>query len=183
MERKDLISLLSGPFYENFAGPIARQVCREECVDLLYDIAVNAHRDLCAADRHKVLFRSAYVLEKIFFESPGLFEPHAADFCRTDFAACTDASARRHFAKIMAHLLRTCEPPPDALERIAEAAAEWMLVPDAKVAVKAWAIEVLARCRGRVGWVAESWDDMSEVLQQDATPGVASRLRRHWEKR
>ena len=80
----------------------------------------------------------------------------------------------------MADLLERYEPDGDALERIAETAAEWAVDPEAKVAVKVWAVEVLKHCRERVGWVAESWDDLVEALALDATPGIESRMRKSW---
>lgn len=55
--------------------------------------------------------------------------------------------------------------------------------PEAKVAVKVWAVEVLKRCRERVGWVAESWDDIVETVALDATPGIESRMRKSWKTR
>ena len=82
----------------------------------------------------------------------------------------------------MADLLGRYVPEPGALERIAEAAAEWAVDPGSKVAVKVWAVEVLCRCRDRVGWVAESWDDIVEAVAADATPGLACRLRKSWRK-
>lgn len=106
--------------------------------------------------------------------------PHAETFCRRDFPACGDPSARRHFAKIMADLLCRVHPDPDVLERIAGAAAEWAVDPAAKVAVRVWAVEVLKRCRGRVAWVDEIWDDLLETQALTASPGIESRLRRSW---
>ena len=47
------------------------------------------------------------------------------------------------------------------------------------VAVKVWALDVLDRCRGRVAWVAETWDDLLETLAREATPGIACRVGRY----
>lgn len=74
-------------------------------------------------------------------------------------------------------------PNPGDLERIAETAAGWAVSPEAKVAVKVWAVEVLKRCRERVGWVAELWDDIVETVALDATPGIESRMRKSWKTR
>lgn len=180
MTEADLVRLLSERFYENFADETARAVLGADAADLLYDLVASRCGELPKPIGHKVLFRGAYVLEYIYFTAPGRFMPHAEEFCRRDFPACADASARRHFGKIMADLLGRYDPEPEALERIAEAAAEWAVDPTAKVAVKVWAVEVLCRCRGRVGWVAESWDDIVEAATADATPGLACRLRKSW---
>ena len=88
-------------------------------------------------------------------------------------------SARRCFGKIMADLLRRFRPSDEAAERIAEAAAEWLSDPSSPVAVKVWALDVLDRCRGRVAWVAETWDDLLETLAREATPGIACRVGRY----
>ncbi len=182
MTREDLIRLLSERFYDNFADETARAVLGADAVDLLYAVAVDPHPELPKPVRQKVLFRGAYVLERIYFTAPERFMPHAGEFCRRDFPACANASARRHFGKIMADLLGRYEPEPEALDRIAEAAAEWVVDPATKVAVRIWAVEVLKGCRDRVGWVAESWDDIVEAMEQDATPGIECRMRKSWRK-
>lgn len=182
MTEKDLIKLLSERFYEDFADEAARAVLGADAVDRLYGVAVAPPPELPKPVRQKVLFRGAYVLERIYFTAPERFMPHAGEFCRRDFPACANASARRHFGKIMADLLGRYEPEPEVLGRIAEAAAEWAVDPAAKVAVKIWAVEVLIRCRDRVGWVAESWDDIVEALAPDATPGIECRMRKSWKK-
>ena len=183
MTGPDLIKLLSERFYENFADEAARRVRDADAVGLLYGVATSPHPELPDSVRQKVLFRGAYVLERIYFEAPACFMPHAGEFCRKDFPACANASARRHFGKIMADLLGRYTPDADACGRIAEAAAEWAVNPASKVAVKVWAVEVLCRCRERVGWVAESWDDIVEAVALDATPGIRSRMRKSWKAR
>ena len=178
-----LVKLLSERFYENFADEAARAVLGADAVDRLYAVTVDPHPKLPKSVRHKVLFRGAYVLERIYFTVPERFMPHAGEFCRRDFPACADASVRRHFGKIMADLLGRYAPEPGDLERIAETAAGWVVSPEAKVAVKVWAVEVLKRCRERVGWVAELWDDIVETVALDATPGIESRMRKSWKTR
>lgn len=188
MRPSELIGLLGGTFRENFADDLAARILAADAEAALYAAATSGHPDLSAPVRHKVLFRSAYVLERIYFTVPERFRPFEAGFLERDFIACTDASARRHFAKIMADLLerRLAEPHGrpalQTLERIAEAAAEWTSAPTTKVAVRVWTVEILRICRPQVGWVAEMWDDLLEMLVHDATPGIAARLRRDWRK-
>lgn len=178
MTAAELIALLSEEFYENFADDVARRVRDADAVGLLYAAATSPHEGLARPARHKVLFRSAYVLERIYFDNPAAFAPYAEAFCRSGFAACTDPGAQRHFTKIMADLLRTSPPGGEALDRIARCAAEWMLDPATKIAVRANALDVLSMCRERIEWVADSWEDLIESLARDASPGIASRLRR-----
>ena len=180
MTREELIKLLSEPFCENFATETALLIRDAGATGLLYEVVASEDRDLPKPVRHKVLFRGAYVLERIYFGSRELFMPNAADFCQNAFPVCSDASARRHFGKIMADLLRYYTPELSSLDRIAEVAAEWAVDPQSRVSVRVWAVEVLKLCRTRVGWVAESWDDIMEAMAIDATPGIESRMRTSW---
>lgn len=180
MTREELTGMLSGPFYPDFADTTARCVRDAGAVGVLYEVVTSPRGELPKPVRHKVSFRGAYVLERIYFGVPELFMPYAGSFCRTDFPACTDASARRHFAKIMAHLLGHYTPGLPCLERIAETAAQWAVDPALKVAVRIWAVEILKHCRQRVGWVAEVWEDIVETMAHDATPGIESRMRKSW---
>ncbi len=180
MNQVELVACLSGDFYENFAGQTAARVCEADAVGLLYTVVTSPLAEFPKPVRHKVWFRGAYVLERIYFADPAFFTPYAAMFCGKDFPACTDASARRHFAKIMADLLRRYEPAPDCFDRIADTAVQWMLDPKAKVSVKVWTVEILKCCRERVCWVADMWEDLLEMLQKDATPGIECRMRKSW---
>lgn len=182
MTEAELIKCLSERFYSDFADTVARRVRDAGAVGLLYEVVTSRCEGLPRAVKHKVAFRGAYVLEKIYFDAPDSFMPYAGLFCRTDFPACADPSARRHFAKVMADLLGRYTPEVRDLERIAEAAARWAVDPGAKVAVKIWAVEVLKHCRQRVGWVQEVWDDLVETMAHDATPGIEVRMRKSWKE-
>lgn len=182
MTEAELVKSLSERFYSDFADTVARRVRDAGAVELLYRVATSSYANLPKPARHKAAFRSAYVLEKIYFAAPDAFMPFAGAFCDRDFPACTDRSAQRHFAKIMADLLGRYTPDSSSLERIAETAAQWAVDPGTKVAVRIWAVEVLKGCRDRVGWVAESWDDIVEAMEQDATPGIECRMRKSWRK-
>jgi hypothetical protein len=145
----------------------------------LYRLATQPDEELPRPLRRRVLFRGAWVLERIYFGARDRFMPHAGSFCRRDFAAASDPGRRRLFAKIMADLLvreeRLCGG--EELGRIAEAAMQWAVDPAMPVSVKVWTLGLLRTCRGRVGWVADAWDDLTETLGRDAAPGLACRLR------
>lgn len=110
MTEAELIKCLSERFYSDFADAVARRVRDADAVGLLYEVVTSRCEGLPRAVRHKVAFRGAYVLEKIYFDAPDSFMPYAGLFCRTDFPACADPSARRHFAKVMADLLGRYTP-------------------------------------------------------------------------
>ena len=132
MTEAELIKCLSERFYSDFADTVARRVRDADAVGLLYEVVTSRYEGLPRAVRHKVAFRGAYVLEKIYFAAPDAFMPFAGAFCDRDFPACTDRSAQRHFAKIMADLLGRYTPDSSSLERIAETAAQWAADPGTK---------------------------------------------------
>ena len=105
MTEAELVKSLSERFYSDFADTVARRVRDAGAVELLYRVATSSYANLPKPAGHKAAFRSAYVLEKIYFAAPDAFMPFAGAFCDRDFPACTDRSAQRHFAKIMADLL------------------------------------------------------------------------------
>ena len=178
MTRDELVRMLSERFCEDFAEVTACRVLEADAVAELYAVAADPAAALPRLLRAKVAFRSAYVLERLYFRWPERFMPHAERFCERDFAAASGMSARRHFGKIMADLLLRFRPSAGAVERIAEAAAEWLADPSSPVAVKVRAFEVLERCRDRVAWVDESWSDLLDLFARNATPGITCRLRR-----
>jgi len=183
MTCEELTARLSVPRYPaEFAEQAARKVLAADAVDVLYSIATAPHDGLSAIQRHRLRFRAAYVLEKIFFAVPERFAPHLEDFCRRAFPRCSDASARRHFGKIMAHLLRAYTPEDAVLSRIAECAASWAVEPKTKSAVRIWCVEVLRLCREKCAWVDELWDDLLATLAHDASPAIAARMRNGWKK-
>lgn len=180
MTRDELITLLSERWQEHFADEAASLILDAEAVGDLYRLVTSPWAEIPKPLRHKLLFRGAYVLERAYFRDRSAFAPCAEDFCCSAFPACTDPSARRHFGKIMVDLLEHAGPDAPTLDRIAETAAEWVADPSAKIAVRIWAVEVLKRCRGRVAWVEEIWNDLLELQSAGATPGIESRMRRSW---
>lgn len=182
MTREELTALLTGPFFEHFADKVAARVLADGDFALLYELAVDSSESLSAAVRHRMAFRGAYVVERIYFMAPQTFAPCVSRFCERDFLACTDAGARRSFAKIMAHLLREVVPEVEDLDRIAETAAQWAIDPKTKIAVRIWCVEILRLCRERCPWVGEMWDDLLVTLEHDASPAIASRMRGVWRR-
>ena len=108
MTRGELARLLMGPFGADTADRTARRVCAEDgdgAVGELYRLATQPDEELPRPLRRRVLFRGAWVLERIYFGARDRFMPHAGSFCRRNFAAASDPGRRRLFEKIMADLL------------------------------------------------------------------------------
>lgn len=86
MTRENLIERLVEPrFPVGFATTMARGVLADDAFDALYSLAVDSHDDLNREVRHRLYFRAAYVLERIFFIAPELFAPYVDDFFDADF--------------------------------------------------------------------------------------------------
>ena len=77
MTREALIKLLSERFYGNFADETARLVRDADAVALLYETATSPHPELPKPIRRKVLFRGAYVLERIVTRIIPVWIPNA----------------------------------------------------------------------------------------------------------
>lgn len=180
MTVEELKTLLTGCRSSDLVREAARKVCEAKAVGTLCELVTGEMAALPKSLRHTLFARGAYVLETAYFADRAAFAPYAGDFCRRGFPACSDASARRHFGKIMADLLGRSRSDRQTLERIAATAADWIVDPAAKVAVRVWAMEVLKHCRGRVDWVDECWPDLVEMLTVGASPGIESRIRRCW---
>ena len=182
MTREELTALLTGPFFEHFADIVAARVLADGDFAALYESATDIPESFPTALRHRMAFRGAYAVERIYFIAPDTFAPYVPRFCQQDFPACTDAGARRSFAKIMAHLLRDVVLDAETLDRIAETAAQWAIDPKTKIAVRIWCVELLRLCRERCSWVGEMWDDLLETLKHDASPAIACRMRGVWRR-
>lgn len=182
MTHEELIALLTGPFFEHFADIVAARVLADGDFAALYESTTDIPESFPAAVRHRMAFRGAYVVERIYFTAPQIFAPCVSRFCERDFPACIDAGARRSFAKIMAHLLREVVQEAAILDRIAETAAQWTVDPKTKIAVRIWCVEILRLCRERCSWVGEMWDDLLATLEHEASPAIATRMRNGWRR-
>ena len=175
-----MIELMSNRFYKDFAPTTARQVIgMEDGVAKLYDIATDNGLDLPTPLKRNVLFRSAYTLEYIYFNYPEHFTPFRERFY-IDFCNCENPSAKRHFAKMMADILKHHSPTIEQTEAIAETSADWISNPKIKIAVKIWAMSILRILRPNISWVDEIWEDLEMSLQKISTPAIEVRRKRGW---
>ena len=103
MTEAELVKSLSERFYSDFADTVARRVRDAGAVELLYRVATSPYANLPKPARHKAAFRSAYVLEKIYFAAPDAFMPFAGAFCDRDFPACTKVAVRIWAVEVLKH--------------------------------------------------------------------------------
>ena len=178
MTLEETIHILTDDFCEDFAADRARAAVGGGAVPHIYRLATgNVPAGLPAVKKEQVNFRAAYVLERIFFDHPECFTPYRERFF-SDFPATDNESAKRHFSKIMLHLLKKQKPEAETCEKIAEACAAWTADPKTRVGVKVWAVEILLALRDEVAWLDEALPDIMEPLGRDPSPGMQVRLRR-----
>lgn len=174
-----LKELLLTRFYEDFAAQTAAIVVGEGLVgDLLPVVAGVQDLHLSLTDRQKAEFRAAYILETIYFKYPQSFAPYKKQVI-DDFAVITSESAKRHYGKMVYHILN-CDEIPDEnkCNDIARTCVLWVTEPKVRVAVVIWAIEILLLLCAKVEWVQEVVDELLDTLSRNPTPAMMVRLRR-----
>lgn len=174
-----LKELLLTRFCENFAAQMAAVVVDEELVgDLLPVVTGVQDLHLSHTDRKKVRFRAAYILETVYFNYPRSFAPYKNRLI-DDFMVITSESAKRHYGKIVYHILNCGEiPGADKCSDIARTCVLWATEPKVRVAVVIWAMEILLLLCPRVDWVQEVVDELLDTLSRNPTPAMTVSLRR-----
>ena len=202
MTKQEIISLLTADFYERFAEQSAGIITGSGSKEALFELLEETVRYSCLTKRcedvnskdnylssisredlRKTEFRAAYVIEYIYFSDIRQFEPFYGRFFRI-FPLVRNESVKRHFTKIMAHILnRDKYHATDAeCEAVATACVDWIINKKVKVAVQIWAIECLFILQHRVEWVKEILEDILQNLSVNPSPAMIVRLRRWREK-
>lgn len=175
-----MIAILLGNFYNDFAAEAAKIVLEKGELDHLYQLATGSTPNRTKAEKEKIVFRAAYILEYIYFHDNSHFKPYRSHFLE-DYPKTTNESAKRHFTKIMRDLLQQEKPNRDSCHAIAEASASWILEPKTRVAVKIGAIEVLLLLKDEVEWIEEVLPEIIGTISREASPAIEVRLRK-WNK-
>ena len=180
MTKQEIISLLTADFYEKFAEHSADIITGSESMKALFELL---EETISREDLRKVAFRAAYVIEFIYFSDIRQFEPYYSRFFRI-FPLVKNESVKRHFTKIMAHILNGDKYHATAAEReaVATACVDWIINKKVKVAVQIWAIECLFILQPRIGWVKEILEDILLNLSVNPSPAMIVRLRRWRQK-
>ncbi|MBQ4279479.1 MAG: hypothetical protein IJC16_05960 [Rikenellaceae bacterium] len=118
----------------------------------LYGLAL----DMAFDPDPRIAFRISWALEWAYFYDPVAFLPHVPAFLR-NFGAVTNASVRRHYAKILSHLIRSglYVPTTGEGEAIAAVCFDLLIAPAVRPAVQVWCMEILADLADSLPWVRE----------------------------
>lgn len=121
-------------------------------------------------------FRAAWGLEWAFFKDRAGFMPHIDAFVAA-FVASDNGSVHRHYAKMIAHLLKDGHRfAPDQKTAILEKSFDLLISPTAKVAVKGWCMQIIYMLRDTEDWIVEALEStLRNILAApDITPGMAN---------
>jgi len=180
MTKQEIISLLTANFYERFAEQNAGIITGNGSMEALFELL---EETISREDFSKTEFRAAYVVEYIYFSDIRQFEPYYGRFFRI-FPLVKNESVKRHFTKIMAHILNGDKyHATDAdCEAVATACVDWIINKKVKVAVQIWAIECLFILQPRIVWVKEILEEILQNLSVNPSPAMIVRLKRWRQK-
>ncbi|OFX80341.1 MAG: hypothetical protein A2X17_00460 [Bacteroidetes bacterium GWF2_41_61] len=187
LSKTEIVDLLISDFYKDFAKNIRDILISRESVPVLISLMidiVNKNSGLTLISsfkkhREKIEFRSAYILEYVYFYDCNFFNDFYPHFFNL-FPKVQNESSKRHFAKIMTDILknRRYTGSNEQYEAIASACIEWIINDRVRVAVQVWSIETLIMLRSKVPFVTEILEELMNQLSFKPTPGMVVRLRK-----
>ena len=164
-------------FEPNFAQTWAEEVISTQSFQTLWELILESDKlNLTKKMLEKFEFRSAYILETIYCKDSSLLFPFLNQFFDL-FPTITNGSMRRHFAKICFLAIKEGNRPPN-IETIATACADWIIDPQTRVAVKVWALDILAELSKTEKWIKEFLPEVVASLAKHPSAGIIVRLRR-----
>lgn len=133
--------------------------------------------------RQQIVFRCAYILEKIYFYHPPLLQDPKLNFVELCLIV-KNKSAMRHFSKILATALQNRQFPltSEQREQLIIALAGWASDPHIRVAVKVWVFECFIEFQKESETAREVIRDLWELFSINPTPGMVVRLKQWYKK-
>ncbi len=124
-------------------------------------------------------FRGAWALEHAYFADREAFRPYIKRFL-DDFTQIRNPSVHRHYTKMLLDMMRrgTVRLEGGRADRIAEFCFDRLIDPRTKVAVKAWAMDVLVLLASQVDWVGEYLPETIRHQMDGASPGMQNHGRK-----
>ena len=140
----------------------------------LWEEAMNIGRH----GKPRIAFRATWVLEWAYEQSsPDELPEWFADRMADDFAASSNGSLHRVYAKMLCDQMRFGDFSPTGAqaEKLAEKCFDLVIDPKTKTAVTFWCLEVLSELAPRVDWVAGELEETVRRISESpgCTPGIA----------
>lgn len=132
--------------------------------------------------RQQIVFRCAYIMEKIYFSDPDMINHPDLEFIHLCLIV-KNKSAMRHFSKILAHALqrKKIRLTDSERDRLIETLADWVSDQSIKVAVKVWVFECFLELQKKSKTARQITIAMWDLFSQNPTPGMIVRLKQ-WHK-
>lgn len=126
----------------------------------------------------QVAFRSSYALELAMKQEadPSRITPHLPQLL-SNYLTVTNGSAHRHYSKWIHRALLSGQLRLNATEenQVAERCFEFLIDPQTKSAVKAWAMDTLLWLSDALPWIEQELYDTIQHLMQEGSPAIQSR--------
>ena len=157
------------------------QIAREN------DLSVQELIELTFHKEEQIGFRAAWILENIYTANPLAFSAHTVYFIDR-FSKQNNASARRHYAKILALMTKKNSPAQIKLQianyetdGLVETAFAWLIDERVAVAVKSHCLNILANFVPKHPWIkTELMETMAHLssLESVAFFGKVKQIRK-----
>lgn len=200
MTKSEFIDRYIYSFEYDFANINRDKIVLENTLDLLFEVLTDGIQyDISIGEiqksehyqylfergsvaRQQIVFRCAYILEKICFSNPAIINHPNLRFVQLCLIV-KNKSVMRHFSKIMAHALqkKVIILSPSERERLIETLAGWAADPSIRVAVKVWVFECFIELQKKSETAKEVLVALWDLFSQNPTPGMIARLKQ-WHK-
>ncbi|HNX21487.1 MAG TPA: hypothetical protein PKG88_03915 [Bacteroidales bacterium] len=200
MTKSEFIDRYIYSFEYDFANINRDKIVLENTLDLLFEVLTDGIQydisegviqksehyqyifERGSVARQQIVFRCAYILEKIYFSYPGIINHPNLGFVQLCLIV-KNKSAMRHFSKIMAHALQKNNLilSDSERDRIIEVLAEWVADPSIRVAVKVWVFECFLELQKESEIAKEVLVALWDLFSKNPTPGMIVRLKQ-WHK-
>jgi hypothetical protein len=201
MTKSEFIDRYIYSFETDFANFNRDRILLEETLDLLFEVLNDGiqYENSSAQEkrseyfqyltergqvaRQQIVFRCAYILEKIYFYHPAIINDekiHFIELC----SIVKNKSAMRHFSKILAHALHHKNIILNNIQReqLIESLARWVSDPTLRVAVKVWVFECFIEMKDDSETAKEVLKELWELFSINPTPGMIVRLKEWYKK-
>ncbi|RFZ94063.1 hypothetical protein D0C36_00435 [Mucilaginibacter conchicola] len=173
----DIIKALSADRTKGFVDRLSQKV-RDENFDINQLIDLTFHKD------EQTGFRAAWLLDTTLHAEPERYADDLPYFI-TRMADVTYPSCQRHYTRVL--LSFTDKKAPDAIrkqiaaldmEPVVEKCFDWLIDPKVKVAVKAFAAEILYNLSPRYDWIKDELVNQLHFMMRDGTAAIQVRGRK-----
>jgi hypothetical protein len=132
--------------------------------------------------RQQIVFRSAYIFEKLYFSNPAILKHPKLDFLELVFMVKNE-SAMRHFSKILTDALEKgiINLTEEEEDQLLSLLTLWCTEPKIRVAVKVWAYEAIIHISKKNKTAQEVLRGLLDLFLENPGPAILSRMKK-WQK-